>query len=231
MRFPDDARARQVLQEYLEAFDGDRMPWVLQAKDLDFRGAVLDGVNLQSAALHGACLDGVSLRNADLAGARLWSASLREADLTGAEIVKAQFYGADATGATFDDLVYAARAEFDHASLQGASFRRGQLTSVSFVGANLNRADFTHAMLLRTSFLEARLHRASFQDASGTIRESGAYVEEAADAPLLSADELARWMMTRGATDVTVFVSPLMALIKPPPQTDAGSSDSPGPTA
>jgi uncharacterized protein YjbI with pentapeptide repeats len=107
MRLPDDPRARQVLQEYLEAFDGDRMPWVLQAKDLDFRGAVLDGVNLQSAALHGACLDGVSLRNADVAGARLWSASLREADLTGAEIVKAQFHETDSTGAIFDDLVYA----------------------------------------------------------------------------------------------------------------------------
>jgi uncharacterized protein YjbI with pentapeptide repeats len=231
MRLPDDPTARQVLQEYLENFEGDRMPWVLQAKDLDFRGAVLDGVNLQSAALHGACLDGVSLRNADLDAARLWSASLREADLTGAEIVKAQFYGADATGATFDDLVYAARAEFDHASLREATFRRCQLTSVSFLGANLTRADFTNAILLRTSFLEARLHRASFQGASGTIRDSGAYVEEGADAPLLPAGDVARWMTTHGATEVTVFISPLASLIERLPPKGSGPSASPGPTA
>jgi hypothetical protein len=217
MRLPDDPTARQVLQEYLENFEGDRMPWVLQAEGLDFRGAVLDGVNMQSAALHGACLDGVSLRNADLAGARLWSASLREADLTGAEIVKAQFYGADATGATFDDLVYAARAEFDHASLSEATFRRAQLTSASFYDADLTCANFAGATFLHSDFLDARLHGASFEGASGTIIDRGAYVEEGPDAPLLPAGEVARWMMTRGATEVTVFISRLMALIDQPP--------------
>jgi uncharacterized protein YjbI with pentapeptide repeats len=207
MRLPDDPRARQVLQEYLEAFDGDHMPWVLQAEDLDFRGAVLDGVNLQSAALHGACLDGVSLRHADLAGARLWSASLRGADLTGAEIVKAEFYGVDARGATFDELVYAGRAEFDDARLRVARFRNANLSEVSFTDADLTEADFTGAILFQNDFLRARLHGATFEHANGTILDRGAYIEDRADAPLVSTDQLVRWMVERGASEVNVFPS------------------------
>ncbi len=212
MRLPKDPRARRVLEDYLAYFEhGEVPPLALQAENLDFRGAVLDGLNLQSAALHGAQLDGVSLRHADLDAARLWGASLREADLTGAEIGKAEFYGIDATGATFDDLLYARRAEFEyHASLRGARFRRAHLSSISFIGADLTGADFSNAILLRTSFLEARLHGASFEGASGTIIDSGAYVDDGADARLLPAEELAKWMMAHGATDVTVYYSPLV---------------------
>jgi uncharacterized protein YjbI with pentapeptide repeats len=230
MRLPDDPRARQVLQEYLSHYERGIVPSALEVTDLDLRGAVLDGLELQAAELYGACLDGVSLRNADLAGARLWSASLREADLTGAEIVKAQFYGADATGAIFDDLVYAGRAEFDDARLRGARFRNANLSEVSFTDADLTEADFAGAVFLRPDFLDARLRGASFEGVSGIILDGGAYVEEGADAPLLPAGELARWMTTRGATEVTVFVSRLMALIDQPPGSDAGSSDSSGPT-
>jgi hypothetical protein len=195
------------------------------------RGAVLDGLELQAAELYGACLDGVSLRNADLAGARLWSASLREADLTGAEIVKAQFHETDSTGAIFDDLVYAGRAEFYGACLRGAQFRRAHLSEVSFLDADLTESDFANATLLRTSFHDAHLHGASFEEVGGTILDAGAYVEDGPNAPLLPAHEWARWMMTRGATEVSVFISRWASLIKPPPPTDAGPSASPGPTA
>ncbi|MBW3575936.1 MAG: pentapeptide repeat-containing protein, partial [Actinobacteria bacterium] len=180
-----------------------------------------DGCNLQSAQLYGACLDGVSLRHADLDAARLGGASLREADLTAALIVKAQFHEADATGATFDDLVYAGRAEFYGACLRGARFRRAHLSEVSFIDADLTGADFTNAVLLRTSFHDAHVHGASFEGASGSILDSGAYVEEGDDAPLVSAAELARWMEARGATGVSVFISPLAHLLRPPPSSDA----------
>ncbi|MBW3615850.1 MAG: pentapeptide repeat-containing protein, partial [Actinobacteria bacterium] len=71
MRLPDDPRTRRILGEYLEHCERGTLSWrALEADDLDFRGAVLDGVNLQSAMLYGACLDGVSLRHADLDAAR-----------------------------------------------------------------------------------------------------------------------------------------------------------------
>jgi uncharacterized protein YjbI with pentapeptide repeats len=207
MRLPDDLRARQVLQEYLSHYERGIVPSALEATDLDLRGAVLDGLELQAAELYGACLDGVSLRHADLAGARLWSASLRGADLTGAEIVKAEFYGADARGATFDELVYAGRAEFDDARLRGARFRNANLSEVSFSDADLTEADFTGAILFQNDFLRARLHGATFEHANGTILDRGAYIEDRADAPLVSADQLVRWMVERGASEMKVFPS------------------------
>lgn len=210
MRLPDDPRARRVLEEYLERYERGGVSRALEAENLDFRGAVLDGVKLHSAALHGAQLDGVSLRHTNLDAARLWGASLRGADLTGALIVKAEFDGSDATGAIFDDLVYTSRAEFDDTCLRGARFRRTRLAEVSFMRADLSGADFAQARLLLTDFLRAHLHGASFEGASGSIYDVGAYVEDGPDAPLLSPEDLAKWMMAAGATDVTVFYSPLL---------------------
>ncbi|MBW3562714.1 MAG: pentapeptide repeat-containing protein [Actinobacteria bacterium] len=90
MKLPDDPRARRILGEYLEHFETGTVPWrALDAVDLDFRGAVLDGVNLQSADLYGACLDGVSLRHADLdAAAEALRERSEEQELSGAQMLR-----------------------------------------------------------------------------------------------------------------------------------------------
>lgn len=201
-RWPDDAQARRALEDFLRTrADGQDAAEPFFGMEMDFRGAVLDGIALDGASLNLARLDGVRLRGADLFGAHLDGASLRQADLTGALLNKAVLDNADARGAVLDgaELV---RVEAIGTDLRGAHLRRTRWAT-ALLGCDMEDADLTEAVFDRTAADGCRLAGATVTGARGSL--FGPIDVGGGGSSQLGGDELARWFRERGAVDITVL--------------------------
>jgi hypothetical protein len=89
-------------------------------RELNLRGADLQGAGLWGTDLQGATLWGANLRDADLQGATLWGADLEDATLEGANLRD---------------------ANLRDANLEGANLRGADLRDANLEGANLRGAD------------------------------------------------------------------------------------------
>jgi hypothetical protein len=200
-RWPDDADARRALDEYLRA--PAEAAEIFHGIEMDFRGAVLDGIGLDSAWLNGARLDDVRLRAADLRGARLDGASLRRADLSGALLTRAVLDHADARDAVLDGATLV-RAEAYRTDLRGARLRRTRWAS-ALLGCDLRGVDLTEAEFDETAMRGCRIGEAALIGARGTvfgpIDVSG---PERGGPEELGGDALERWFRERDA-EITVL--------------------------
>ena len=122
-------------------------------EDVDFSNAMLDGTNLEGAALHRAVLCGASLE-----GCRLIKADCRKTNFSRALIKGVDARGADFTGATFDEANLTA-AVFVHSQCQGASFR----------WTNCHAARFAKAVLKDTTWFKAITNRMTCPDANSCL--------------------------------------------------------------
>ncbi|MEF2549303.1 pentapeptide repeat-containing protein [Aurantimonas sp. E1-2-R+4] len=131
-------------------------------RDRDFRGAVLDSLDLRrtnfaNARLQGASLFGARLQGASLEYARLQGASLEYARLQGASLDRAWLQGASLEYAQLQ------AASLFGARLQGASLEYAQLQGASLGGARLQGASLVDAQLQAASLFGARLPGASLE--------------------------------------------------------------------
>lgn len=124
---------------------------------VDLRGAIIDGLYLQSATFERGCLAGASLDGTDLRGATFAGAGLDSASFIRAKLDSAAFVGARGTGVHFDrsDL---RMADFMEAELRGADFLNAHLQCARFGNAILDSAAFAFADLSWAYFGGASLH-------------------------------------------------------------------------
>ena len=130
-------------------------------KRADFSGASLRGLSLK-----GRNLRLVNFKNADMTGALMQFANLGGADLEGANLTfvraaNARFDDCTADFASFDEARLTC-ASFVGASLQRASFRDAIINFVTFSEADLRRADFVDAVTGCTKFATANIDFAAF---------------------------------------------------------------------
>jgi uncharacterized protein YjbI with pentapeptide repeats len=208
--WPDDPAARAALATYLDALGPD--PLVVETRleggYLDFTGADLSGLEVNSASLMGAHLDDVRMAAANLTRASLSGADLRRAELTSAMLFRVEAAECDAREASFRD------AGLVHADLTGADLRGADLRGADLTAAYLGRADLRGADLRGcvfgplerpTALHQARLSDCQIAGASGYVAGS---VDVSADEPrLLHGAELAAWFRSLGAIEVNVTSS------------------------
>ncbi|WP_010476899.1 pentapeptide repeat-containing protein [Thermococcus zilligii] len=115
----------------------------------NFRGAKLEGEDLEEAYLSEASLESADLRGANLVRADLSDANLSEANLDWALLYEANLSGAKAK-----------RANFTHADLRNAD-----LSGASLIGANLSLANLENANLARADLRGAELYGANLNGA------------------------------------------------------------------
>lgn len=144
----------------------------------DFSGKSLEQLDLSGLDFKKAILKGVNFYGAKLVDADLSGADLSGATLNLAWIMRANFTGADLSGASLQGLVVSTGLEFSPteaptfkgANLSGARiiarFSRLDLTGANFSNARLG-ADMTNQSmgLMRTEFSGAKLAGASFAGA------------------------------------------------------------------
>lgn len=206
-RWPDDAAARQALEEYFSALPSDPKIVIpsLNGEGLDFTGADLSGLELLGAELSEADLSGVRLVGAHLGGAWLEGASLRGADLSHASLRKAHGRGCDAQG------IVAVETDFRGAEFEEANLSRGNLRATNLGNARLWNIDLRGADLRDcafgtsqswTSLQQARLADCQLGGAHGSVAGP---VDIGGDSPHpLDGSELARWFAQQGAQAVQV---------------------------
>ena len=104
---------------------------------------------------------GVDLRGETLAAIPLRYGAFTRADLSWVRLRRRNLKGVFGDWARWDDIS-AARADFSHGFLVGASFQRARLYGAVFVSAFLLEADFQNAGLEEADFYAANLRRANF---------------------------------------------------------------------
>jgi uncharacterized protein YjbI with pentapeptide repeats len=206
-RWPNDAAARQALEDYFSALPSDPKIVIpsLNAEGLDFTEADLSGIELLGAELSEANLSGVRLVGAHLGGAWLEGTSLRGADLSHASLRKAHGRGCDAQGVVAVETDFR-RAEFEEANLTRADLRSASLGNARFWHTDLRGADLRDctfgASQSWTSLNQARIAGCKFGGAHGSVAGP---VDIGADSPhLLDGKELAQWFAEQGAQAVAV---------------------------
>ena len=133
-------KAKRLLKQYKE---GER----------NFRGARLEGIELDGANLSGIKLNGAILRKSSFRGACLAGATLR-----GANLYKADLRGADLRKANLRE------ANLDAADLRGADLGK----------AVLQRAHLNDTDLRKANLFKARLNHADLSGATVTDKQLGA---------------------------------------------------------
>jgi uncharacterized protein YjbI with pentapeptide repeats len=195
--WPIDTTAAQRLKDYfLQRTSGSHV--LLDGRELDFRGADLNSIDLEGARVMRATLDGVNLRGANLS----------DADLSYASAVGTHFDGADAMGADFSH-VNASTASFVLAELSGVEATQASFTSANFRGASLGgtvfwecvmaSADLRDTLLERTMFFNSQIEGIQVAGASGTASGPCHF----ANGIVLDGQDLERWFRDRGA-DVSI---------------------------
>jgi len=138
------------------------------AGERDFRGANLQGIELQYARLNGinfsrtvlydARLCRIDLSGADLSGARLGDAVIEDIDLSEANLSGAVLQGASVR----------------RSCMEGVNFENAILVEMGMEDSRLDKANFRDAYLCETSF-----QRCVFQDAIVDINElRGCYLTQ-----------------------------------------------------
>lgn len=126
-----------------------------KAGERNFRGARMEGielndVNLSGIKLNGAILRKASFRGACLAGAKLRGANLYKADLQGADLRKANLREANLDAA---DL---RKADLGKAVLQRAHLNDTDLRKANLYKAKLNHADLSGATVTDEQLADAK---------------------------------------------------------------------------
>jgi hypothetical protein len=208
--WPAAPDARAALAEYLDALGPDplRVTTALVGDFLDFTGADLSGLELNSAGLFGANLDGVRLVGANLNRATLNGARLNGADLTSAVLFRADAPECEARGAVLR------RADLVHADLGGADLRETDLREAELTAAYAARADLRGADLRGCSFgpverpASLRLSRLAGCRMAGASGHVAGPVDVGADeSRLLDGPDLLDWFRSLDAPDVRVASS------------------------
>ncbi len=150
------------------------------APGVNWRGCLMDAMDLREVDLTGADIANASFKRADLTGARLAevkgrrakfvSAVLAGADLSNADLRLADFTSADLTGAV---LV--------QADLRAARFFKAVLRDADFTGARLERADLLHADLSGARWVDGKTICA--EGSIGRCRKQSAERAAARDTP------------------------------------------------
>ncbi|MEV0110740.1 pentapeptide repeat-containing protein [Nocardia sp. NPDC050799] len=205
--WPEDARARQTLVEYLDALADQpsrdlTVDILLAADECDFTGADLSGLFLQGAALNEANLRGVRVIEADLYQSWLRYANLDGADLSRSDLRKVQATGCSGVGVVLNGAQLQG-ASFDDADLRYAFLRGANLHSASFSDANLTGADLRDCNLGSTDFDGCRLANALLSNARGKIFGP---VDIGVTKPNpISGPPLESWLADQGAHEVHVY--------------------------
>jgi uncharacterized protein YjbI with pentapeptide repeats len=149
-------------------------------RDVDGRGAPLEGIdlrgtnlsganlskaNLSEAVLSEALLEGVSLFEANLIGANLSEADLSYANLSYANLSYANLYRANLRGAILRDAKLEAADLRSVANLSVADLIEANLIGVILSEADLSEADLGEADLSRVNFYGANLRGANLSGA------------------------------------------------------------------
>jgi uncharacterized protein YjbI with pentapeptide repeats len=151
------------LYEALKIEDPQKVAWkqyLIDLRDRDLRGALLDRAILKKADLRSAQLQGASLYGAQLQGASLFRAQLQGASLDGAQLQGASLFRAQLQGASLDKAELQG-ASLESAELQGASLDKAELQSASLNYAQLQGASLDGAQLQGASLDKAELQGAS----------------------------------------------------------------------
>lgn len=161
---------RSDIQLVLEAIGHRRRTYRIgESRQLDFRGANLDGADLRHANLEGADFRRSSLKRAILQGAHLKGADFSDANLEGANLNFADLTGANFHQATLNSTqirnATLRRTSCALAEFKDASFSKTILNKVYFARAVLDKADFTEAMLHKCIFFGATLQSTDFTKA------------------------------------------------------------------
>jgi uncharacterized protein YjbI with pentapeptide repeats len=120
----------------------------------NFRGAILNGAQMQDAMMWFVDLDSAHLLKANLRHADLGKGSLRHANMEQSDLRRAIFKSANLTEANLLGAKVA-QANFTNANLQGAILTGLIMDGVNFTGANLTGADLSRADLRYTVGLTA----------------------------------------------------------------------------
>jgi uncharacterized protein YjbI with pentapeptide repeats len=112
----------------------------------NFRGAILNGAQMQDAMMWYVDLDSARLLKANLRHADLAKAKLRRANLEQSDLRRAIFKHADLTGANLLGAKMS-QADFTGANLQNAILTGLVMDNVNLTGANLAGADLSRADL------------------------------------------------------------------------------------
>lgn len=154
----------------------------------NLQGANLRGITLKKADINEAQLNGADLSGAIASELTALRCDFRGAKFDGAKITESNLLELDAAGVdfrrcTFDATVLldvnANGANFDDAklesfrivgvdrgcSMEGATFRRANLSKAFFRGARLQKADFSDALLDNADFSKCDLTNAKFEGA------------------------------------------------------------------
>jgi len=112
----------------------------------------------------GAVLSGVELNSADLSRVNFRGAILTDADLSEANLSHANFSGADLSGAYLES-----------ADLQYTDFHKASLALVNLIGTNLSHANLTQTNITNANLSSATLTQTLFGDNAGmtdTLKEN-----------------------------------------------------------
>ncbi|MFM7573099.1 MAG: pentapeptide repeat-containing protein [Snowella sp.] len=112
----------------------------------------------------GAVLSGVELNSADLSRVNFRGAILTDADLSEANLSHANFSGADLSGAYLES-----------ANLQYTDFHKASLALVNLIGTNLSHANLTQTNITNANLSSATLTQTLFGDNAGmtdTLKEN-----------------------------------------------------------
>ena len=116
-------------------------------RNLDFKGARLDGVNFEDTDLEGSSFEGASLQRASFQRAKCAGVNFTDANLTESRLHSSLFDGSNLTGANLT------RCDCASTSFGGANLSQANLEGAAFRYVNLQAADFSEANLEGTQFI------------------------------------------------------------------------------
>ncbi|MGK7901888.1 MAG: pentapeptide repeat-containing protein [Hormoscilla sp.] len=131
-----------------------------KAKQRDFQGVDLEGINLRKATLMNINLSGANLSNANLFLANLSGANLAQADLIKADLFGVNLICADLSGA---ELIF---VNLIQADLSGVNLICANLAQANLSGANLGDANLAQANLAGANLIQADLRGANLSGAN-----------------------------------------------------------------
>ena len=144
----------------------------------NFRGAILNGAQMQDAMMWYVDLDSAHLLKANLRHADVAKGSLRRANMEQSDLRRAIFKSANLTQANLLGAKVA-QANFTNANLQGAILTGLVMDGVNLTGANLAGADLSRADLRYTVGLTAAQLKLANSDGAltpdGLAATSGAH--------------------------------------------------------
>lgn len=139
------------------SLDRDALLALYNGGERDFRGTILEGIDLKGEDLSEADFSGATLEKADFSGAEL-----KGAKFVGAFLKRANFEAADLSEADLRGA-YLERAKLTKAILSGADLRGADLRQARFIQATLSGADLRGTYVVNSNFKSADLRGADLR--------------------------------------------------------------------